>query len=441
MQRFLLMARLGILNIKHNWRHSLSTLLTIALGFASVALFDGFLAHMGEFIYDSHIHRGMLGHVVIEKQEGPAENGAGDEWKTTLNEGEQATIEDWLKQDSRVKARLRVLVGNGVINAGNSSPVFITAGYDVAEGKILRGSSWEWNTVSGRPLQHEDSEAILLGTGIARQLGCQFDSAGAENSDGTYRPIERAMNCKDQLAQLTVTTEGAQVNAISLQPVGVLDLLLREANDRFVSMPLAVAQRLFDTNSITRMSILLNDDRDQAKFIASIQERAVTAGISLKVIPWIEHASAAAAKGGMEILRMFRGLFMSVVIFIAAMLVANAMMKTINERVREIGTLRSVGFRRLDIVWMFVVEGASLAVIASLVGLLLSGLVAAILGYIQLSFRAGILSKAIPVLAPVHAVTAIEALVLLVLICGGTTWLVCRKIVLQPVADCLRQTE
>jgi hypothetical protein len=235
----------------------------------------------------------------------------------------------------------------GLASNGKTSAVIGGVGYDVDEGTRIRGSKWSWNAVAGIPLHKAQVPSIMLGTGIARRLECEASDRAKLRPDRGLVEEPQPFQCANPLIQLSVTTEHSQVNAATMPVVGTMDLQLREFNNRFIALPLVDAQRLLDTDRISRYSVYLKSDKDVAAFTSDFNRLA--AGKGLELTPWFDHPVAETAKGGMEILRVFRFLFLGVVSIIAAMSVANSMMKSINERIREIGMLRSIGFRRSDI--------------------------------------------------------------------------------------------
>ena len=125
---------------------------------------------------------------------------------------------------------------------------------------------------------------------------------------------------------------------------------------------------------------------------------------------------------------------------IAGLSVANSMMKSINERVREIGTLRSFGFRKMDIVLLFSFEGLFLGVLSCMGGILVSASLAFFLSHIGLSFKAGILSSAMPVNFSIALPTWLGTSLVLSLITFSASVLVSRRAAGMVIADALRHT-
>ena len=426
-------------NVILNWRHSLATMLAIAAGFSAVSLFDGFINDMNSEVRDRYMHRGMLGHVVIEKT-GANNRLIEDPWPYTLSSTEQGFIQSYASQDKRVVASVNFLSFMGMVSNGRTNTVFLGLGYDVAEDLKLRGERWKWDAVAGEPLYLFPGPVALLGSGLARHLDCDLseDLNLNLNKDGSLIAKKRPFSCPGPNVQLSVTTEQSQVNAMNLRVGGMVDIQLRELNDRFVVLPLKSAQQLMDTDRISRTAVLLTKDSDIDDFIEDFRFQAKTQNMELDAIPWLEHPIAATAKGGMEILSTFRNLFLSVVAVIAAMSVANTMMKSINERIREIGTLRSIGFRRSDIVLMFSAEGLFIGAFSCITGLVVTVMLSLLISHAGLTFKAGILSAALPVRISLALSTWLSSLFVLCLITSGVSWVVSRKAARTVIAETMR---
>jgi putative ABC transport system permease protein len=395
--RLRLLAHLALKNLVQNWRHSLATMLAILGGFAAVSLFDGFLQSIKEFNEEHFVNKGMVGHVIVEKV-GAAEHLFEDVWRYSISHDEQEKLSKLIDTDPRVAESMPYLVMSGLISNGESSTIFIGAGYDEIRGEKIRGPKWAWNVIAGKTLSSSPpGGGLMLGMGLAVRMGCEYNPEGATAPDGTYPAVVRPLKCPGQGLQLSVTTEHAQVNALTVPVVGVTDFQLREFNDKVISAPLTTVQSLLDTDRITREIVLLKNSALIPSFIHDLSARAHDEGLDLEATKWIDHPVAAVSKGGLEVMGVFRGLFLAVVAMIAAMSVANSMMKSVNERIREIGTMRSFGFRRLDIILLFSFEGLFLGLASCVGGILVTVILGYLLSHSGISFKAGVLSTPIPV--------------------------------------------
>lgn len=435
--RFLLMARLALKNVLLNWRHSLATLLAILGGFSAVSLFDGFLASLQKYNEEHYVNKGMVGHVVIEKT-GAAVHLLEDLWGYSLSPETQSGIQKILDEDSRVSASMRVLLVTGLMSNGTTNTLFIGSGLEENQALKIRGKKWAWNTIAGVPLFRAKEGGLVMGSGLAEKLGCEFDPEILKKPDGSYLAEERPLKCPAPTFQLSVTTESSQVNAMNISPVAVTDFQLREFNDKVIYMPLDLARQLFDTQQLSRYMVLLKDPAMIPAFVSDTERKAKEIGLDIEILPWKDHPVAAIAKGGLEVLRVFRGLFLSVVAVIAALSVANSMMKSINERIREIGTLRSFGFRQRDIEMLFSFEGLVLGILACAAGVLVTIVLAFVLSHAGLTFSAGVLSTPMPVRFSMAPFSWLITAITLSMITFLSSWIVSRRAARMVIADSLR---
>ncbi len=434
------MARLAWRNVTRNWRHSLATILAIASGFIAVCLFDGFIRELEARNLDGFGTRGMLGHIVVQKHDAQ-QYSYEDQWLYSLDHDDQVFLDDFFAHDPAFNHRVRFLSMMGLVSAGVQNSVFIGYGYDLAEGFAVRGERWQWNTIAGRPLDAKaPAPSVLVGGGLAHLLDCEFKPASKEFilDDGNYVPADRPFTCKNPLITLSATTEAAQVNAAALPISGIIDAGFREADKRLVHISLEEAQRLLDTDKITMVGVQLKAESDTLPFISRLQTAAAAKGRHLDVMPWTEHQMAAYVRGGMQILNVFRNLFMVIVVTIGVMSVANTMMKSVNERIREIGTLRSLGFLRRELVSLFALEGFFLSVLACGIGLIATVVLAAAVGQLGITYKAGFLSTPITLKVQQVPMAWLVSAISLSVLATGTAWLCARRASQMVVADAMR---
>ena len=428
--------RLAWRNVQRNWRHSLATLLTIGIGFCAISLFDGFLNDLDYKTYDGYSHRGMLGQLVIMKA-GTSDGESADTWASLLGDKEQSFLEDFLKNDPDVKVRVRFLGLSGIYNHKKQSSYFLGYGFDLADGLAMRGPRWAWNSLAGRPLDPKEGPAVEIGRGMASLLGCMPEGPLPLQANGLYKPVERALTCDRPTLALTTTSETGQINLMELPIRAVIDAGSLENDKRALHMPLETAQSLLHTKKISQVSVELDPQRVPA-FKKRFAQAAKNAGLSFDVIPWWQHPLAQNAKGGIQILGVFRNLFMFIVAAIGAMAIANSMMKSVSERTREIATLRSLGFHRRDIVGLFAFEGLFTCLLACAFGLLVTVALGQAIAALGITFDAGFLSLPIALHVTESPSTWIISASLLSLLAMTTSFICVRRASRMRIAEALR---
>lgn len=424
-------------NVRTHFRHHLATACAIAFGFAAISLFDGFLKEVEFRNVDGFTRRGMLGDIVIQK-EGAAESLDEDPWGFALTREDQEAVDQYLEKHAPQAVRVRFLNASGAINAGTQSAIFVGFGYDIDNGRKIRGEDWAWNTVAGVPIPDTATNQIVVGSGLARILGCALGEQDKVSTPlGNYYARERPFRCPTTALTLSSSTENSQVNTVDVNVVGAIDGGFREVNKRVLHMPLAVVQKLMDTDKVMTITAWLKISKAEAKTFAlkmsnDLKDRKIRATY------WNDHKLASFVRNVQGILNVFRNLFMTIVFVISMMSVANTSIKAVNERVREIGMLRSFGFSRKEVMFLFGFEGLFIAAISCAIGLLLAIICGALLNSLGLSYHAGLLSMPVPLrVLPAPSVWFFTALALSVLSLG-TSLLAARRACYRTVAESLR---
>jgi len=384
-------------NVRKNWRHSLGSMLSIVVGFVAIGLFEGYLSDLEDLQGLWYEQRAMFGSLMVERRGASTSEGRQDPIKFLLTRDEQAFVEGFLRERrSDVRETVRNLYASGLASTGRTGVVFFARGYDVAAGERMRGP-WSWNTLAGKPLHLAGPESVIVGEGLGRLLDCEPPPPERiVHQDGMPVVKERPLRCRHARVQLTATTETGQLNAVEPDLVGTFDGGLKELDSRIVHMPLPLAQRLLDTDGVSFYTIELVKGLRPAAFSAELTAAARARGFDLEARPWREHYWGELYRRSMALLGLYRLLVVLIVVTIAGMSVFTTMLKAVNERVREIGTLRSLGYRRQHIVALFTVESVLLAVVSSIVGVLVTAGLVALINSLDVTYSGGIASQPIP---------------------------------------------
>ena len=427
-------------NVTRNWRHSLASSLAILAGFAAVSLFDGFLGDLERVTAEGYAVRGMQGHVLIQRKDAQYKL-IEDSFAYSMTKQEQDIIEELLKEDPEFDLRVRFLDVKGMISNGRNNVIFVGASVDVPEGRIMREPTWAWNTVAGKPLHETDpNNSILIGTALGKMLDCEAnaDTIHITRRSGGYIPEDRPFTCARPSLQLSATTESAQVNALDLKVTGIVDGGFREADKHWIIIPLPMAQKLLDTDKVTTISVRLKHESAVPAFVKRMREKTAAKGLNLDILPWQEHQVGAFMRGSMQILNSFRHLFMVIVVLICVLSVSNTIMKSVTERIREIGSLRSFGFRRRDIALMFTLEGLFLALLSCIAGLILTITLSFAINHSGITYKAGLLSAPIYLTVGFTPMVWLMNTVWLTALAAGTAWMASRKASRMVIADAMR---
>jgi len=213
--------------------------------------------------------------------------------------------------------------------------------------------------------------------------GRWFSPEGGENEVIVGAGLARSMNVKPGggLTLLAVTADGA-LNGIDVDVVGVITTHFKELDDRLLQMTLPAAQRLLQTDRVTKLVVGL-DNTDRTQAVRAVLASRL-AGSQPRVIlkDWQELSPMYR-----QIVLMFGGIltFMAIIIFfMVVMSSSNTMMMAMFERTREVGTMLALGTPRAWVLALFVLEGALTGVLGAAAGLLAGNGIAALLNRAQI---------------------------------------------------------
>ena len=145
-------------------------------------------------------------------------------------------------------------------------------------------------------------------------------------------------------------------------------------NDKMILVPFEFAQHLMDTNGAQRFVVMLDNINNTSIAKDELQKKLVEAGLNVEIKTWRDLSSFYNQVAGL--FNMIFTFIFCIVFIVIVMSIVNTMSMSVIERTREIGTLRSLGFIKLRIVYLFLLEGGILAVLAVGVGALISVAVA-----------------------------------------------------------------
>jgi putative ABC transport system permease protein len=129
---------------------------------------------------------------------------------------------------------------------------------------------------------------------------------------------------------------------------------------------------------------------------------------------------------------------MVIVVTICVLSVSNTMMKSVTERIREIGSLRSFGFLRKDIALMFTFEGLFLSMLSCVAGTIMTLVCSFAVNHSGITYKAGLLSAPIFLTVALNPAIWVINTVWLSALAAGTSWLCARGAARMVVADAMR---
>ena len=210
--------------------------------------------------------------------------------------------------------------------------------------------------VNGKDLAADMAGRVLVGRGVARKLGVGPDDAIA----------------------LFALSKGGGVNTQSYTVAGTTTTLIAAADNVAVSMDLADAQALLSTDSVPQLIVFLNRTADTAavaKALAAAPASSALHGLTVRtwdqLSPYFQQANMS--------YQLVLGVARFIVLIVALFSISGTLSLAVLERLREIGSLRAFGTRRVHVLFMLLFEGLFLGIIGAVVGCIAGGGLAALI--------------------------------------------------------------
>jgi putative ABC transport system permease protein len=204
------------------------------------------------------------------------------------------------------------------------------------------------------------------------------------------------INIGDTILLFATSQKGA-INATELMLKGVFHSNLPDSSNKLGYIPLKTAQELLLMDGIVTEVVLKKGTNEDINNIVGKMKNKFE-GYELEINTWEE------IEQGLRRVVENQGLLalvVSVILFIIVFsTVMNTMLMVVLERTNEIGTLMAIGFKRLHILSLFIVEGAIKGLIGGILGTVLGTIVVFILKITGFTFHTPGIEEAAYVIRP-----------------------------------------
>jgi putative ABC transport system permease protein len=389
--------RMAWRNIFYSPRKSALAVLAVGACYFSLNLFQGYIQGTEVIFNDSYEKRSMFGDLLV-KRSGTRHMFSAEE-EDLLSKEEQEKLAEYFRQSEQVAVAVRFLRVNGTLSNGASEAVFTGLAIDAPLALEMRKPEWEWNAIAGTILREDSAAEILLGQRLGLLLGCEPTSKEQFiTGRGGYEPKVRPFACANPKLQVAASTLRGQANAIELEVVGLVDAMFSDLDLRFQYMPLSAAQRLLDTDRISFFSLRLKPGVDLEGFLTELNDHLQTANLPIKALSWKDDEMGEFYRRTMDFLHLFRNFMVVVILGVALLSIFNTFFRNVQERTREIGVLRTLGFRLKEIRTLFLLETLFLALIGVFTGGGLAVFAAGALNRMEILYKVGLLTQPVPFL-------------------------------------------
>ncbi len=321
-----------------NRRRSLLTLVAIAVGVSLLVFMSGFIQGAIADSVENNI-RLQTGHLKI-RAESYDEDKVSLAWEDLLDNPEELAAR--VNALDGVEAASPVLWASGIVSTREESVGVRVFGIDPLSDVHARIRD---GLAAGEYLQPDDRSGLLLGQRLAESLGVAVGDQ-----------ISLLVNTADEAPDEAIFT----IRGLYATGVPVYD-------DTTVFLPLSKAQAFTHTEGRASMILVLLKDRELADGLA-----AALRAPGYTVLTWSEmnQVILQAIQAGMGMLYIMY----LVVLMVVAVVIANTLLMSVFERIREMGILSALGMKGREILFMFLVEAGILGGVGVILGVILGSL-------------------------------------------------------------------
>lgn len=339
----LLELRVALRNVLRHRRRTFLALVTIVGGITAYLLAGGFIEWIFSTMRETTIHS-QLGHIQIVRPQ-YFEKGVADPYRYLLPE--DPALMKRIEESSQAATVTPRLAFSGLISHGEATVSFLGEG--VVPSREVELSRWLL-IVAGRGLADDDRNGIVLGEGLAANLGVVPG---------------------DTVVLLGTSAKGA-LSAVECHVAGIFTTAAKAYDDVALRVPLAVAQSMVRTTGATSWVVLL-DKTERTDAVLALLKHAQY-GQSLQFVGW--HELADFYNKTVSLFSKQVNVVKLIIALIIILSISNTLSMAVMERTSEIGTIMAVGSRRSDVLRAFLLEGTTLGVAGGMFGLVLSVLLA-----------------------------------------------------------------
>jgi putative ABC transport system permease protein len=331
---------IGFRNLCKNHRRSMKTLLTVVIGLSACLLAQGFMSHTLWGLRESLINGGV-GHIQIYRN-GYLAHGQEEPYQYLISDSEAVLRE--LKLVPGITLCSPRLNFQGIVSSGEKSAVFMgTAGLPEEERRLNTFATLK----NGAFLNADNPYEVVIGSGLARKLN---------------------VGVGDTVTLMSALKDGG-VNALDLTITGIIEVQIKAYNDVVLMANLETIQGYLDQpSSVDRIIVLLNRTENLAKIESTIQK--ISNKLNLEYRDWKQLAGVQYTQP-----MMFYGvlyfLVMGIIVLVVIFSIANTLNLAMQERIREIGTIRSLGTTRLQVGQIFIAESFLIGFIGVVLGIVM----------------------------------------------------------------------
>lgn len=333
------LTKLAFKNLARHRNRTMITAIIIALAIFFYIIMDSLVGGMTEMSYQTIIDY-EAGHLQVAN-------------KTYWEEEEKLPLENLLPDAAGILAVTEktdgYLAGSPELNfqarlnnGGDELPVI---GKGILPGEFLKVFALEGQLLEGSMFASGESR-VVMGKRLAELMELRV---------GDY-------------ITLIVKDKNETFNTIEAEIAGLVHTGNPNVNQNFVYLPLDLAQKALNVGSKVSKIMIRLENKNQAPVIAVSLEKELTRNDgNLGVYSWNELDAVSFA----EAQKIENQVILAIILSIAAIAIVNTVILAALERREEIGMMKAMGLRNIEVVYTFVLESVGIGILGGIIGIVL----------------------------------------------------------------------
>lgn len=356
-------------NLLRNKRRSIVTGLAIMSGFCGLALFGGYVGRVERYCMVNTVYMNHMGHIQVHKKEG-LDRYFSKPSRYLIEPETLQLLVDVLSEKKEVEFFSPYLMANGLIQYQSDAFAFQGKAVTKEADRFTREHPMvkEWtaelrSNLDGAYLSETREENPVM---VTYKLANHLNNMKQVNLQGLT--VDNGFNALDATITTRYTT-GFELT-----------------EDTSIISTLPVFQELMATDGVTYMGIYLKNDLKARGVAAELNDIFGKNNLELEAVPFFDERIGLFYTGSMNFLYAITAFFFLLVSVVVILSVANAISMNIMERVKELGTMRAIGFTPKYLAKLVGIESLILALISTSVGFVVCQIIAALVNAANIRF-------------------------------------------------------
>ncbi len=341
----------GFRNIFRNKRRSIINIIAMSIGIILMLLFLGWMRGYFTSLFATMINF-ETGHIQVLNEDYLEDE---ERMPLDINIADYKRLREQLLSDPRIEEVTGRI--DFTLSLGNGIESKFILGRAIDPSREADITVIEDNIDTGNYLDTEPG--VLIGLPLAERLGLEVND----------------------YAFITVFDKYSSRNFDQVKVVGIFNFGYPVMDENLIFIDMNTADLLLDLEGqITRLVIRLNKTENISPVLDSLNNSFAENNLNLKAYTWERFAEVVVSAVKQD------GISFSILMIICFTLIIlgiiNSMYMSVNERIREIGTLRAIGMKKKQLFILFLSESICIALVSIIIGLIIGGALAAYLQFV-----------------------------------------------------------